>query len=159
MAARKKTDTNTPVTKGDSLFDHINNIRHLKKPWAKLTDLDKKSWSTYMVNRFLSMNAEYTELVNTLQKYTIGVLNNREVYKLYFDILPKDRTFSKYIKGVSEEKYNTELVNLIKKSYLYSKAEAEEYLDIILGTNPNEIVTLLKKYGKTDKEIKNMMKI
>jgi hypothetical protein len=159
MPARKKTEVNSSVSKGDSLFDHINNIRHIKKPWARLSDVDKKTWSTYMVNRFLSMNPEYTELVNELQKYTIGVLQPREVYKLYFDILPKDRSYSKYIKGKSEEKYNKELVNIIRKTYLYSIEESEEYLDMILELNPTEVNSLLKRYGKTDKEIKNLLKI
>ena len=48
--------------KTKSLFDHIlHNIETDKKLLKDITDLDKKTWSNYMVNRFLSMNMNWTD--------------------------------------------------------------------------------------------------
>lgn len=141
-----------------SLFDHLSNVCEKKTDWNNLSDVDKKSFSSFMVNRFLSMNMDYVELVNEFQKYTVGILEDREVYKLYSDILPKKKQFNKYIKGKKEEKYNDELVSIVSKHFLISRTEAIDYLDILYIDRLNTVVELLKKYGKSDKEVKNLIK-
>ena len=45
------------------------------------------------------MDSEFLEVVNIFQKYAIGTLEPREVYKWYCDVLPKGKRFNKYIKG------------------------------------------------------------
>lgn len=141
-----------------SLFDHLSNVCEKKTDWNNLSDVDKKSFSSFMVNRFLSMNMDYVELINEFQKYTVGILEDREVYKLYSDILPKKKQFNKYIKGKKEEKYNDELVSIVSKHFLISRTEAIDYLDILYIDRLNTVVELLKKYGKSDKEVKNLIK-
>ena len=37
--------------------------------WDNLTESDKKTWSNYMVHRFISMKAEWIEVVNEIQQY------------------------------------------------------------------------------------------
>ena len=78
------------VVKKKSLFDHINQITSVQNPnyWDEISDEDKKSWSNYMVNRFLSMKTDWIELVNELQKYN---LKPKELYKLYTNVLPKGK--------------------------------------------------------------------
>ena len=143
--------TNKPAT----LFDHLANITWKKKPWSELSETDQKSFSPYLINRWLSMNINYIELVDMFQQYTIGPLNKKHVYQLYFDFLPKQKSFNKYIKGKKQDKYNKELVKLIANHYQVAKIEAEEYISLLEQT---EISSLLKKYGKTDKEIKGLLK-
>lgn len=84
--------------KKKSLFDHIRQITSVQDEnyWDKISDADKKTWSNYMVHRFLSMKMEWIELVNELQKYN---LQPKELYKLYTNILPKGKQWLKYIKG------------------------------------------------------------
>ena len=69
-------------------MDHINQITKVQNPkyWVQISEEDKKTWSNYMVNRFLSMKSEWIELVNELQKYN---LEPKELYKLYTNVLPK----------------------------------------------------------------------
>ena len=76
--------------KRKSLFDHINQITKVQNPkyWEQISEEDKKTWSNYMVNRFLSMKPEWIELVNELQKYN---LEPKELYKLYTNVLPKSK--------------------------------------------------------------------
>ena len=143
------------TSKPATLFDHLANITWKKKPWSELSETDQKSFSPYLINRWLSMNINYIELVDMFQQYTIGPLNKKHVYQLYFDFLPKQKSFNKYIKGKKQDKYNKELVKLIANHYQVAKIEAEEYISLL---EQSEISSLLKKYGKTDKEIKGLLK-
>lgn len=143
------------TSKPATLFDHLANITWKKKPWSELSETDQKSFSPYLINRWLSMNINYIELVDMFQQYTIGPLNKKHVYQLYFDFLPKQKSFNKYIKGKKQDKYNKELVKLIANHYQVARIEAEEYISLL---EQSEISSLLKKYGKTDKEIKGLLK-
>lgn len=145
--------------KAASLFDHLSFITDKKVSWDSLSEVDKKSFSSYMVNRFLSMNSNFIELVNEFQKYTVGQLESREVYKLYSDILPKQKQFNKYIKGKKADKYNPELVELLSKHYLISEREVLIYLDLYFETSLDTLKEIAKKYGKSDKEISKLLKI
>ena len=75
-----------------------------------MSEEDKKSWSNYMVNRFLSMKPEWIEVVNELQKYK---LQPKELYKLYTNILPKGKQWLKYIKGKNEMDHPKWLINIV----------------------------------------------
>lgn len=146
------------MSKTRSLFDHLSGITHEKVSWDKLTDADRKSFSSYMINRWLSMNQSYIELVNELQKYTVGLLENREVYNLYLDVLPKQKSFNKYIKGKKSSKYNTELIDLLSNHFVISRKEVTEYLDMSLDSSRDTIVKIIKKYGKTDRDVEKLLK-
>ena len=143
------------TSKPATLFDHLANITWKKKPWSELSESDQKTFSPYLINRWLSMNPNYIELVDMFQQYTIGPLSKKHVYQLNFDFLPKQKSFNKYIKGKKQDKYNKDLVKLIADHYQIARIEAEEYISLL---NETEISSLLKKYGKTDKEIKGLIK-
>ena len=143
-----------------TIFDHIAGITHKKKPWDKLTEADQKSFSPYIINRWLSMHPDLIETIDLLQRYTIGPLSKKHVYQLYYDILPNANVRAKYIKGKKLSKYNKDLVKIIGEHYQIPKTEAEEYITILLSNSDtlNNLVTILKMYGKTDKEIKGLLK-
>jgi len=145
--------------KAKSLFDHLSGITDKKVSWESLSEVDRKSFSPYMVNRFLSMNMDYIELINEFQKYTIGELSNRDVYKLYLDLLPKQKQFNKYIKGKKTDTYQTELVEILSKHFLISEKETLEALDMYHETSLLPLKEIMKKYGKTEKEITKLLKI
>ena len=104
------------------------------------------------------MNMDFIEVVNELQRYTIGQLSPAETYKLYYEFLPKQRQFNKYIKGKKADKYSTELVELLSQHFCVSEKEATEYIEILESTNVGEIRSIVKLYGKSDKEIDNLLK-
>ena len=90
--------------KSKSLFDHIKQITNVQNTlyWDSLEDGDKKTWSNYMVHRFLSMKSDWIQVVNELQKY--WELAPKSVYQFYIDVLPKGRTFLKYTKSKKKSK-------------------------------------------------------
>jgi len=138
-----------------TIFDHLANITWKKTPWDTLDEASQKSFSPYLINRWLSMNPDYIEIVDMFQQYTIGPLSKKHVYQLYFDFLPKQKSFNKYIKGKKQDKYNKDLVKLIADHYQVAKIEAEEYIGLLGKDN---LSLILKKYGKADKEIKGLLK-
>lgn len=146
------------VKKAATIFDHLSNITDKKVSWESLSEVDKKSFTPYMINRWLSMNPSFIEFINEFQRYTIGQLDAKDTYKLYLDILPKQKQFSKYIKGKKEDKYNSELIDIISKHFLISRSDSAEYIDMMYKTNLNTIKEILKKYAKTDKDITKLLK-
>jgi len=147
------------MEKDFTIFDHIGNITDKKLSISKYSEKNLKSWLSYLINRWLSMNMELIEIVNEFQKYTIGILSPKETYQLYYDILPKRKFYSKYVKGKKQDKYNSKLVELFAKHYMSSETDAIEYLDILSVTgNTADIERIIKLYGKNDKEVKQLLK-
>lgn len=141
--------------KARTIFEHLSGIKEKKESWESLSEMDKKSFTPFIINRWLSMNLDLLPIINILQKYTIGVLSPKEVYKLYLDFLPKQKTFDKYIKGKKEGKYNTELLQYLSNWYGVSHREVEDYLEIL---SKEQVIEILMKYGLTDKESKKLLK-
>ena len=143
-----------------TIFDHLTGISQRKKSWDKLSEADQKSFAPYIINRWLSMHPDIIETVDALQQYTIGPLSKKHVYQLYYDILPNASVRAKYIKGKKVNKYNKDLINFLKDHYQINSREAEEYVDIFIRTNSGiqSLVDIMKTYGKTEKEIKKLLK-
>ena len=143
-----------PKVKRKNLFDHINAITSQQHSnyWDEITDEDKKSWSNYMVNRFLSMKMEWVEFVNEVQKYP---LKPKELYKVYTDILPKKRQWLKYIKGDKEMKYPKWVYEIVAKHLQISLREASDAVDMyeLSHGGQAELIDILLKYGRTNEEI------
>ena len=109
-----------------TIFDWINQILVHKKPWNDFTLDEQKKFSPFIINRWLSMDKEFIEIVNYFQKYAIGTLEPREVYKWYCSVLPKGKRFNKYIKGKKDKKYDDWLIELLKKYFGESKNHIKE---------------------------------
>ena len=138
-----------------TIFNWINEILVSKKHWNKFTEDEQKKFSPFIINRWLSMDKDFIEIVNYFQKYSIGTLEPREVYKWYCDMLPKGKRFNKYIKGKKDKKYNSELIDIMVTHFECSKSQVKDYLDLIAK---NELIEILEKYGMNEKTIKRLLK-
>jgi hypothetical protein len=138
------------------LFDHLNAITFEQDPkyFNKLSEEDLKSWSNFMINRFLSMKPEWVELIATLLPLT-QTLQPKEMYKLYISVIPKGKYFLKYIKGKAANKYEDFLIELIKKDFQCSEKEALEYIEVLYSTREGRenIKYICEKYGTDKKQI------
>lgn len=157
---QKKKAQKAPKIK--SLFDHIKSITqepYDPKYWDKLSDGDKKTFSPFMIHRFISMNPDWVEISNMFQQFSYD-LSPEIVYKLYADTLPKSRIFLRYIKGKKVETFEKELVDLLCKDLQISKKEAIDYLKIyfVYPGGMDELKYIISKYAKTEKQIKNLLK-
>jgi hypothetical protein len=138
-----------------TIFNWINEILVSKKHWNEFTEDEQKKFSPFIINRWLSMDKDFLEIVNYFQKYSIGTLEPREVYKWYCDMLPRGKRFNKYIKGKKDKKYNTELIDIMVQHFECSKSQVKDYLDLIAK---DELIEILEKYGMNEKTIKRLLK-
>ena len=145
------------TVKKKSLFDHIKQITDVQNPnyWDEISDDDRKSWSNYMVNRFLSMKMDWVEFVNEVQQYP---LQPKELYKVYTDILPKKRQWLKYIKGDKKMKYPNWVYEIVSKHLQCSLREANDAVEMyeISTGGQSELKDILMKYGKTENECRKI---
>ena len=145
------------TVKKKSLFDHVNQVTSVQNPnyWDEISDEDKKSWSNYMINRFLSMKPEWIDFVNEVQKYP---LQPRELYKVYIDILPKKKQWLKYIKGDKKMKYPKWVYEIVSKHLQCSIREASDAVDMfeLSAGGQSELTDILMKYGKTEDECRKI---
>ncbi len=156
MPRKKSTTSSDSITKPKGLFDHINHVREKQDPnyFDKLSEADKKSWSNFMVCRFLSMQPDIIDAVNQVQKYS-SILSPKEFYKVLIAFVPKRRAFYPYIKSKSE-KYNPALLTLLSNHFQDSERNVLEYISILTKA---DIVGIVGKYGYNEKQIKELMEV
>jgi len=157
MAKAKKTKVakGNTIAKAKGLFDHLNQIREGKdqKYFDKLTDADKKSWSSHMICRFLSMQPELIDFINEIQKFG-SILEPREFYLILIEIVPKGRAYYPYIKNTSDKKWSKALLELLRKHYQESERNVIEYLSLL---RTEELRTIISLYGLSEKEIEKLI--
>jgi len=138
--------------KPKGLFDHLNHItiNKTKDYWITLTETEKKQWSNYMINRFLSMKMEWTDFVNEIQKLK---LDPRQLYVVYSSILPKGKQYLKYIKKKKGTIYSKQVIQTFSEYFQISQSESEDYLNLL---SKKQIRELVSKYGYANKELKQM---
>jgi hypothetical protein len=147
--------------KAKTLFDHVNAIYTNQRVdyYNKLNREDKKSYNTYMINRFVSMNPDQVEVVNELQQY-YGAVGDRESYLFYSQLIPKGKQWNKYIKAKKEVKYEDWLVRLVSSHYCVSSTEAKGYLDLLLAspTGKENLKSILEMYGTDPKKVRKVVR-
>lgn len=154
----KKT-TEGEVKKGVTLFDHIKQITDIQNPkyWDSLSDADKKTWSNFMIFRFLSMKYEWVEMIADLQPY-LQEIPPKSLYLTLIDLIPKSKTFLKYMSPAKNENYENWIVDLVSMKYEVSKLEAEEYVKILYSIKEGhqKLKEIAQSYGVDEKMIKKL---
>ena len=125
-------------------FDHIKNLHTKQKRWEDFNDEEKKSFNVFIINKGLSMNPNYLGIVNMVQNFTglNQVLSQKEVFNIYFKLLPNKFRFYKWIKGQKNKK-DKEKVEYLAMHFKVSTREAYDYLQILDKKSINKI---LKNY-------------
>jgi hypothetical protein len=154
--AKKKVVKNIGEPKSKGLFDHIGEIRVGKNPkyFDTLTEADKKTWTNYMVCRVLSMQPELIEYINEIQKYS-GTLAPRDFYKVLIDIVPRGKAFYPFVKSAAD-KYNPDLIKLLILYFSDSERNVLEYISLLTR---DDLRSIVRKYGYTDKQVEKLMEI
>lgn len=115
---------------------------------------DVRSYSTFMVNRWISMNPHYIEIVNQLQLYGSDI-SPRESYLFYSQLIPKGKQYNKYIKSSKSVKYEDWLIDLIRTHFEVSRIDAIEYLHIFYASDKGkaDLRSILEMYAIEPKKI------
>jgi|TARA_B110000285_G_scaffold67017_1_gene76958 hypothetical protein len=134
-----------------NIFDWLNEISYNKSDWSSFTKEDQDAFNPYMMNRFISMKHEHIDIVNLIQKYT---LPKNSLYNYYCQLIPKKKTFFRYIKP-KKNNTNQELIDILSKHLKLSKREIKDSYDL-LGTDFKR--SLLQNLNINDKQIKKLLK-
>ena len=108
-----------------NIFDHLKNITTNKGEY-----LGDEGWNNWMINRYLSMDQNYCEVVNFVQKNT-WQMKGEYLYNLYKDLIPKQYVYLKYIKATNAKKYNEDELEAVQQYFEISKKEAKEYINML----------------------------
>jgi hypothetical protein len=135
-----------------NIFEWLNEITFHKTPIEKISENSWNSFNSWLVNKYLSMDIRYIELVNYIQ--TIPYDNKQQIYSIYREMIPKAKTFLKYLKSKRDKKPAT-LVEYVAKHFECSLGEAEEYIDILREVGTRRV---LYDMGVEEKEIKKLLK-
>ena len=134
-----------------NIFDWLNEISYNKSDWSSFSKEEQDAFNPYMINRFISMKPNYIDIVNLIQKYT---LPKKSLYNYYCELIPKKKTFFRYIKA-KKTSLNKDLIDLLSKHLKLSKREIIDSYDL-LG---NDFKTsLLQNLNINDKQIKKLLK-
>ena len=136
-------------------FDHIKNLHTKKHIWDNFNDEEKKSFNIYIINKALSMNPSYLNIVNMVQKYTNNMLEPKEVFNLYYDLLPNKFRFYKWIKGTKDK--NKEKYQILAEHFKCSSREIKDYIKLLDKKQINKILKLYKD-GTSKKVISSTKK-
>ena len=125
-------------------FDHVKNLHTKKRRWEDFNDEEKKSFNVFIINKTLSFNPNYLNIVNMVQNYTglNQILSQKEVFKLYFSLLPNKFRFYKWIKGKKTKK-DKENAEYLAMHFKVSTREAYDYLKIL---DKKTIKSITKNY-------------
>ena len=134
-----------------TIFDWLNEISYNKRPWSSFNNEDRESFNPYMINRFISMKENYIDFVNTIQKYSI---NKELLYNYYCQLIPKRKTFFRYIKP-KKNTLNSNLITILAKYFELSEREIKDNYQLI-GKDLSKII--LQNIGIDDKQIKKLLK-
>ena len=123
-------------------FDHLKNLHTKKRNWDDFNDEEKKNFNIFIINKALSFNPNYLNIVNLVQKYSAGQITQKEVFKIYFSLLPTKFRFYKWIKSKNEKK-DKEKINNLAMYFECSTKEAKDYLTLL---DKKTINNILKNY-------------
>lgn len=143
MGRKKAKKKDTVKKKG--LFDHLNQIRYIKRDtyWEDLSESERKSFSSFMINRYLSMDMDTIELVSYIQTLN---MSPELLERFYREFLPKNKSFLKYMKGKSE--LNNDSIDILSEHFEISKREAIIYYLMLKERDELDVVDEIKKlYG------------
>jgi hypothetical protein len=134
-----------------SVFDWVKEIQYNKRPWSSFSNEEHDIFSNFMVNKIISMNPNCIEIVAEIQEFPIP---KEKLYQFYCQVLPKSKTFSKYIKP-TKSLYTNEVLGLLASYFEVSTREILDYCNII---SKQDIIDILLQTGLQDKEIKKLLK-
>jgi hypothetical protein len=135
-----------------NIFGWLEEITVNKSPLDIISDESWDTWNSYMVHRYVSMNQDYIDIVNLVQK--INPQNKKQIYSIYKEMIPKKKMWLKYIKNEAK-KDQKELEEYVAKYFDCSLGEAEHYIDILRGSGVREI---LNEMGIESKESDKLIK-
>jgi hypothetical protein len=97
------------------------------------------------------MKSEWIQVVNEIQKY--WEIKPKNLYQFYIDVLPRGRTFLRYVKSKKKSKVEKWAMEHLVDYFECSSREVDEHLKIL---TKEQVMTIIMKYGVDDKQLKKI---
>ena len=136
-----------------NIFDWLNEISYNKRDWNGFTPEQLATFDAYMINRFISMKQDYIELISDIQQL-IGHLPKKNIYNLWCSVVPKKKTFFRYIKA-KRPLPNDKLLVILANHFNISKREVKDNYPLL---GKDIFRDILQEKGIDDKQIKKLLK-
>ena len=135
-----------------TIFQWLNEITTHKTSVHEISEESWDKFNSYMIHRYVSMNMDYIDIVNYVQK--INPQNKKQIYTIYKDMIPKKKVYLKYVKNENKRNYQ-ELAEYIAEYLECSLGEADEYIDIL---QEHGVRGILWKMGVEEDETEKLIK-
>jgi len=136
-----------------NVFDFIKAIIDTKPDWKSFTPEQRKVFNGFMINKILSMNPKYIDIVNYVQG--LDIKDGQRLYEVYCFMIPQSKnTYSSYIRS-NIKKSKPEVTSHVAQYFECSLKEAEEYISL---TDDKWLENILVAKGIDEKELKQLIK-
>jgi hypothetical protein len=120
-----------------TLFDILKSITETKQDLSDHPDFEK-TYSKFMVNRFLACAPDLVSLVNTIN--TNNKCSNKQHYYFFVTTVFKKRRYLKYAKKEAPIQH----LEAVRKYFNTSEEKALEYLSLL---NKEQIKNIVKSFS------------
>lgn len=134
-----------------TLFEWLNEITLYKTAPEEISQESWDKFNSYMIHRYLSMDINYIEIVNYVQK--INPQSKKQIYSIYQEMIPKKKVYLKYVKNENKKNYQ-ELTEYIADYLECGLGEAYEYIPIL---QDHGIRSILWKMGVEEDETEKLI--
>lgn len=136
----------------DNIFGWLDEIMLHKSNPQNISEESWDKWNSYMIHKYLSMNIDYIDIVNYVQK--INPNNKKQIYTIYQEMIPKKKLWLKYIKNTNKTNFK-QIPEYVAEYFNCSLGEAEEYIYLL---RKQGIKGILWDMGVNEKEADKLIK-
>lgn len=135
-----------------NIWGWLNEITLYKTSVHEISEESWNNFNSYMIHRYLSMDINYIDIVNYVQK--INPQSKKQIYTIYREMIPKKKTYLKYVKNENKRNYK-ELAEYVAEYLECSLGEADEYISILQTTG---VRSILWSMGVEEEEAEKLIK-
>jgi hypothetical protein len=139
------------MTNPKTLFEWLTEITVSKTSPEHFPEESWDKFNSYMVHRYLSMDINYIDIVNYVQK--INPTNKKQIYSIYREMIPKRKVWLKYLKNENKRNYQ-ELAEYVAEYLECSLGEADQYIDLLQDVG---VRSILWKMGIEEDETEKLI--
>lgn len=128
-------------------FEWIKQITVEKREWNSFTEDEQSGFNSFIINKTLSFNKEYIQIVEIAMMYPMPP---DKLYDFYKDTIPKKSIWNKWIK--SQEVFNEEELKFISEYFECSTREVKDFIGFLEESEKSVILNELKGFDKPKKK-------
>ena len=129
-----------------SPFDWLKCVTVTKQSWDTFSDEDKEGFNQFILNKALSFNKDYIQVVEIAMMYPMP---NEKLYQFYCNTLPKKQIWNKWIK--SEVKWNEEEIKVLAQYFECGTREVKDFYNLLDFKEKDVILYELKGFTNDKK--------